>query len=88
MLTDKLYSHKGKRHEVKKGEVVELPEWTLNSFLEQGFCEECGKKAPAKETPVEENKAANPVEENKLAPAPKKAPAKKKAPVKKKPVKK
>lgn len=63
ILKDCVYSEMCKRVEVKRGDVVALPEFVAKSWLKRGFCEEVKKFNPVEETAV-----VNPVEETKATP--------------------
>ncbi len=69
MLQDCTYSDACKHIHVKKGDVLELPEFVANSWLNRGICE-LNKKP--KFNPVIEKKVVEPVEETKAKPKTKK----------------
>ena len=59
ILEDCVYSEMCQRVEVKKGDIVDLPEFVAKSWLNRGICE-----VPKKKTfsPVEETSVVDPVE--------------------------
>ena len=63
ILKDCVYSEMCKHVEVKKGDIVALPEFVANSWLNRGICEDAAAKK--KFSPVEETAVINPVEETK-----------------------
>ena len=62
ILEDCVYSEMCQRVEVKKGDVVELPEFVANSWLKRGICELAKKE---KFNPVIETAVIDPVKETK-----------------------